>query len=141
MLSTQGCAFQGDLAPSAPHSTPLPCTPCHLRRYVALVSGLGVSDGGGSPLRLQLLVDYLGGLLGGEGERGGVVGRIARVVVAGGLLKTSSALSQPTAYSSVRQQAAALGPLRCVAGGSACGRRLAWAACASAARHKRRCWL
>ncbi|PRW57144.1 DNA polymerase delta small subunit [Chlorella sorokiniana] len=99
-----GCVYAG-----APPQPPLPrCED----KYVALVSGLGVSDGEGSPLRLQLLVDYLGGLLGGEGERSGVVGRIARVVVAGGLLKTSSALSQPTAYSSVRQQAAALGPLR-----------------------------
>lgn len=94
-----------------------------MHRYVALVSGLGVSDGEGSPLRLQLLVDYLGGLLGGEGERSGVVGRISRVVVAGGLLKTSSALSQPTAYSSVRQQAAALGPLRCGAGAQMRGRQ------------------
>lgn len=81
-------------------------------KYVALVSGLGVGDGESSPLRLQLLLDYLGGLLGGDAERSGVVGRVARVVVAGGLLKTSSALSQPTAYASVRQQAAAVGPIR-----------------------------
>lgn len=81
-------------------------------KYVALVSGLGVGDGESSPLRLQLLVDYLGGLLGGDAERQGVVGRVVRVVVAGGLLKSSSALSQPTAYASVRQQTAAVGPIR-----------------------------
>ena len=80
---------------------------------MALVSGLGVGDGEASPLRLQLLVDYLSGLLGGDQERA-VVGRIARVVVAGGLLKSNSALSQPTAYSSVRQQSAAVGPVRWV---------------------------
>jgi hypothetical protein len=79
---------------------------------LALVSGLGVGDGESSPLRLELLFDYLSGRLGGEAERGQVVGRIARVVVAGGLLKSSSALSQPTAYSSVRQQAAAVGPVK-----------------------------
>jgi DNA polymerase delta subunit 2 len=82
---------------------------------VALVSGLGVGDGESSPLRLELLVDYLSGRLGGEVERGQVVGRIARVVVAGGLLKSNANLSQPTAYASVRQQAAAAGPVRCVA--------------------------
>lgn len=79
---------------------------------MALVSGLGVGDGESSPLRLQLLLDYLSGLLGGEGERESVVGRIVRVIVAGGLLKSHADLSQPTAYSSVRQQAAAAGPVK-----------------------------
>lgn len=78
------------------------------------MSGLGVGDEQASPLRLQMLLDYLGGLLGGGGERAGVVGRVAHVVVAGGLLQSSSALSQPTAYASVRQQAAATAPLRCL---------------------------
>ncbi len=85
------------------------------------MSGLGVGDGESSPLRLQLLLDYLGGLLGGDVERRGVVGRVARVVVAGGLLKSSSALSQPTAYASVRQQAAAVGPIRWGGGGVGMG--------------------
>jgi hypothetical protein len=38
-------------------------------RYVALVSGVSVGDGEGNPLHLQLLVDYLGGLLGGSQEQ------------------------------------------------------------------------
>ena len=74
------------------------------------MSGLGASEEA-NPLLLQLLVDYLGGLLGGEQERA-TVSRIVRVVVAGGLLQTNAHLSQPTAYSSMRQQAATLGPLR-----------------------------
>lgn len=41
--------------------------------------------------------------------------QIVRVVVAGGLLHTNSHLSQPTAYSSVRQQTAAIGPVRSAA--------------------------
>ena len=76
------------------------------------MSGLGVGDPSASSLRLQLLVDYLSGLLGGHAEAS-LVGRITRVVVAGGLLRSSAALSQPTAYSGARQQAAALGPVRC----------------------------
>lgn len=80
-------------------------------KYVALVSGLGAGDAEANPLLLQLLVDYLGGLLGGQQEQA-TVRRIVRVVVAGGLLKGSAALSQPTAYANVRQQAAALEPIR-----------------------------
>ena len=73
-----------------------------------------MGDGESSPLRLQLLVDWLSGLLGGEAERRDVVGRVARVIVAGGLLQSNTDLSQPTAYSTVRQQAAALEPVRWV---------------------------
>lgn len=110
-------------------SSPITLPACHPpthppllpTRYVALVSGLGVGDEQGSPLRLQLLVDYLSGLLGGDGERAGVVGKVARVVIAGGLLKTNADLSQPTAYATVRQQAAALGPVRWVGWGGAVG--------------------
>lgn len=80
-------------------------------KYVAIISGLAMGDENANPLLGQLLVDYLSGLLGGRQERE-TVRRVVRVVVAGGLLKSSAHLSQPTAYSSVRQQGAALGPLR-----------------------------
>ena len=160
---------------AAPKALPWCCPGLAWRRYVALVSGVGVGEGEGNPLHLQLLVDYLGGLLGSSAEQdtvskvragrgawgqvvrvqgGGdcVVGlaacperpgavahfccqrrvravqflrapassawpaarlpQVVRVVVAGGLLHTNSKLSQPTAYSSVRQQAVAVGPVR-----------------------------
>ena len=122
----EGAAVAGG---GASHITPLPsqlhapplraCCPTPAARpprpprsYVALVSGLGVGDEEGDPLRLQLLVDYLAGAL-GAGQDQSVAARVARVVVAGGLLKSTAELSQPTAYTSLRQQASALGPVRC----------------------------
>lgn len=80
-------------------------------KYVALVSGLASGDGDTNPLRLQLLVDYCAGALGGATEQA-TAARIARVIVAGDLLKGTADLSQPTAYSTVRQQAIALAPVR-----------------------------
>lgn len=89
-------------------------------KYVALVSGLGIGGTGGDDnassgssnlLQLQLLVDYCSGALGGKSEQS-IASCISRVVVAGGLLHGTADLSQPTAYASLRQQAAALGPVR-----------------------------
>ena len=81
-------------------------------KYVALVSGLGLgSDTSPNVLQLQLLVDYCSGALGGSSEQN-IAARIVRVVIAGGLLMGSSALSQPTAYASVRQQTTALAPIK-----------------------------
>jgi len=79
--------------------------------YVALVSGLSLGDAEADPLRLQLLLDYCSGALGGAEEQR-MASRIARVIVAGGLLKGSAEFSQPTAYSTMRQQALALAPVR-----------------------------
>jgi DNA polymerase delta subunit 2 len=86
-------------------------------KYIAIVSGLALGDPagrggeGGGALRLQLLVDYLGGLLGGEQEHA-TVARIARIVIAGGLLEVGATLSQPTAYAGVRQQSRAVSAVR-----------------------------
>ena len=86
-------------------------------KYVALVSGLGIGGNGNGDagssnlLQLQLLVDYCCGALGGESEQS-IASRISRVVIAGGLLHGTANLSQPTAYASLRKQAAALGPVR-----------------------------
>ena len=46
-------------------------------RYVALVSGLGVGDDAGDPLRLSLLVDYLTGLLGSNEEQNNVITKVS----------------------------------------------------------------
>jgi DNA polymerase delta subunit 2 len=102
------------MPPQAPRPPPPPPPPPGGEAggaYVLLVSGLGLGDEGADPLRLQLLVDYVCGALGGGGEQA-TAARVARVVVAGGLLKGSPALSQPTAYTGARQQAGALAPLR-----------------------------
>ena len=88
-------------------------------KYVALVSGLGLGGDGGdasshpptNALQVQLLMDYCSGALGGAAEQR-VAAKIVRVVVAGGLLRGATALSQPTAYASLRQQTTALSPIR-----------------------------
>ena len=50
-----------------------------------MVSGLRVGEGSDF-LPMQMLVDYVGGHLGGEAERRDVVSRIGRVVLAGNLV-------------------------------------------------------
>ena len=52
------------LAPQ-PERPPPPAGPA---KYVALLSGLGIGEGG-DPARLALAVDYLGGFLGGATEQ------------------------------------------------------------------------
>ena len=52
------------LAPQAPRLPPADGA----AKYVALLSGLGVGEGG-HPARLALAVDYLGGFLGGATEQ------------------------------------------------------------------------
>lgn len=80
-------------------------------KYVAFVSGLSLGAANAKLLPLQLLVDYCTGALGSMAEQN-TASHIVRVVIAGGLLDGSPALSQPTAYSSARQQASALAPVR-----------------------------
>ena len=83
-------------------------------KYVAFVSGIGLTsddDSSSNMLRLQLLTDYLTGALGGEEEHK-KASKIVRLVVAGGLIRGNEAMSQPTAYSQVRDQALALAPVR-----------------------------
>ncbi|DBA76745.1 TPA: hypothetical protein ACH3X2_008775 [Trebouxia sp. C0005] len=80
-------------------------------KYVALVSGLGVGDDAADPLKLSLLVDYLVGSLASDEEQTRV-SKIVRVVVAGGLLKSTEGLLQATTHKQPRQQAAALAPIR-----------------------------
>lgn len=80
-------------------------------KYVALVSGLGVGDDAGDPLKLSLLVDYLVGSLASDEEQMRV-SKIVRVVVAGGLLKSTEGLLQATTHKQPCQQAAALAPIR-----------------------------
>ncbi|KAL3142785.1 hypothetical protein ABBQ38_003084 [Trebouxia sp. C0009 RCD-2024] len=80
-------------------------------KYVALVSGLGLGDDAADPLKLSLLVDYLVGSLASNEEQTRV-SKIVRVVVAGGLLKSTEGLLQATTHKQPRQQAAALAPIR-----------------------------
>ncbi|KAK9829526.1 hypothetical protein WJX72_006332 [[Myrmecia] bisecta] len=95
---------------------PLPLRPASSSaKYLALVSGLGVGDEKADPLRLLLVVDYLGGLLGSDNEQG-MVARVARLVVAGGLMHGIDVLSQATTYNKPRAQAGALAPVKEVDG-------------------------
>ncbi|DBA81928.1 hypothetical protein WJX77_005299 [Trebouxia sp. C0004] len=94
-----------DMAPQAP----LPSL--SEDKYVALVSGLGVGDDAADPLKLSLLVDYLVGSLASDEEQTRV-SKIVRVVVAGGLLKSTEGLLQAITHKQPRQQAAALAPIR-----------------------------
>lgn len=82
-------------------------------KYVALVSGLSLGDpkAVSKLLHLQMFIDYCCGALGGEREQE-IASQIVRVVIAGGLLYGTSELSQPTAYSTLRKQAATLAPLK-----------------------------
>ena len=45
-------------------------------KYVAFVSGLGVGDEKGDPLRLALIVDYLTAQLGSEAEQSGIASKV-----------------------------------------------------------------
>eukprot|EP00891_Asterochloris_glomerata_P002214 jgi/Astpho2/2214/e_gw1.00040.61.1_t len=80
-------------------------------KYIAFVSGLEVGNDAADPLRLSLVVDYLTGLL-GSGEEQKLIAKIARVVIAGGLLQSTESLSQATTHSKQKQQAAALAPVK-----------------------------
>lgn len=82
-------------------------------KWVAIVSG--ISMGGDTVvsqnmLKLQMMLDYCSGILGTEPEQK-LTSRIVRVIFAGGILKGSAHLSQPTSYASVREQTTALEPL------------------------------
>jgi DNA polymerase delta subunit 2 len=83
-------------------------------RFVALVSGFSMGgDTMGSNnimLRIQMMLDYCSGILGTEPEQR-MASRITRVIFAGGMLKGTAKLSQPTSYASVREQATALEPM------------------------------
>ncbi|KAK9865862.1 hypothetical protein WJX84_002679 [Apatococcus fuscideae] len=81
-------------------------------KYVAFVSGLGVGDEGGDPLRLALIVDYLTAQLGSAAEQSSIASKVVRLVMAGGLMHSTDSLSQATTHVKPRQQAAALAPLR-----------------------------
>lgn len=61
-----------------------------LRRYVLLVSGLGLgSSQADSMLGLQLMVDMITGQLGDQGEQSGAA-TISRVLLAGNLLSQTT---------------------------------------------------
>ena len=45
-------------------------------KYVAFVSGLGVGDEGGDPLRLALIVDYLTAQLGSAAEQSSIASKV-----------------------------------------------------------------
>ncbi|KAK9828305.1 hypothetical protein WJX74_008076 [Apatococcus lobatus] len=81
-------------------------------KYVAFVSGLGVGDEGGDPLRLALIVDYLTAQLGSAAEQSSIASKVVRLIIAGGLMHSTDSLSQATTHVKPRQQAAALAPLR-----------------------------
>lgn len=83
------------------------------RKYVALVSGLGIGSQGGEPLGVSLLVDWLTGVLGSpqDNER---AAQVVRVVVAGGLLHSvaKDALAAPTTHTSFRAANHVLQPVK-----------------------------
>lgn len=93
-----------------PPPPPLPMDTADGDKYVALVSGLGIEKEA-SALQLQMLVDYLCGALGGRSEQT-YASKVVRLIVAGGIFKGTSALSQPTTYSAVKQQTTSLAPLK-----------------------------
>jgi DNA polymerase delta subunit 2 len=78
-------------------------------KYVAIVSGLSVGDPAASPpVRLELMIDYVTGHLGGAREQATAAG-IVRVIIAGGALPK---VDVPTASLDPRQQASVARPLR-----------------------------
>lgn len=82
-------------------------------RYVALVSGFsmgGDTMSSNNMLKIQMMLDYCSGILGTKPEQT-MASHIVRVIFAGGMLKGSARLSQPTSYASVREQATALEPM------------------------------
>ncbi|XP_014678372.1 PREDICTED: DNA polymerase delta subunit 2-like, partial [Priapulus caudatus] len=64
-------------------------SPSQEDKYLAIVSGVELGDNAATALRLQLLLDYLGGSLGGEADQEGAAS-VARVVVAGNSLARST---------------------------------------------------
>lgn len=97
----------------APQAVPKPDDPKPENgdAYVALTSGLALGDESTDYLKLQMMLDYCSGLVGCEAEQK-LASQIVRVVIAGGILKGNAALSQPTSYATVREQATALMPVR-----------------------------
>lgn len=80
--------------------------------FVALMSGFSFGmDSETDMLKVEMMLDYCAGILGSEPEQK-EASNIVRVVFAGGILKGSSSLSQPTSYASVREQATALEPIQ-----------------------------
>ncbi len=80
--------------------------------FVALMSGFSFGmDSETDILKVEMMLDYCAGILGSEPEQK-EASNIVRVVFAGGILKGSSSLSQPTSYASVREQATALEPIQ-----------------------------
>ena len=65
----QSCCFAG-LDP------PRPMPKLSDDKYVAFVSGLGVGDEGGDPLRLALIVDYLTAQLGSAAEQSSIASKV-----------------------------------------------------------------
>lgn len=90
--------------PSLPPQPPLPARSDS--EYVALVSGLSMgTDGGSTPLRNHVLVDYLAGRIGDEAERQ-FVSRIVRTIVVGNSVAGQQVESSLMEGSSKKKQAA-----------------------------------
>ncbi|GAQ90764.1 DNA polymerase delta regulatory subunit 55 [Klebsormidium nitens] len=96
--------------PPQPLRPPAPAAGVAPPRYVALVSGLGVGAPGVDPLQTQLLVDHLGGHLGGS-QAQQLSARTVRVVLAGDSLHAPPDLLTGQALSA-REQAAAVAPIQ-----------------------------
>lgn len=78
-------------------------------KYVALVSGLGVGDPAACPpIKLELMLDYITGNLGGTREQANAAS-IVRLVIAGGALPE---VDVPATALDPKQQAAVARPLR-----------------------------
>ena len=78
-------------------------------KYVALMSGLGVGDPAAcSPIKLELMLDYVTGNLGGTREQANAAS-IVRLVIAGGALPE---VDVPATSLDPKQQAAVARPLR-----------------------------
>lgn len=83
------------------------------RKYVALVSGLGIGNPSGESLGVSLMVDWLTGVLGSPQDNE-IAAQVVRVVVAGGVLHkvAKDALAAPTTHTSFRAANHVLQPVK-----------------------------
>mmetsp|Transcript_17021 Transcript_17021/g.50801 ORF Transcript_17021/g.50801 Transcript_17021/m.50801 type:complete len:486 (+) Transcript_17021:287-1744(+) len=83
------------------------------RKFVALVSGLGIGGEAGDPLGLSLLVDWLTGVAGSPQDQA-LAAQVVRVVIAGNVLHRAAvdALAAPTTHSSFRAANHVLQPVK-----------------------------
>ncbi|PSN42721.1 DNA polymerase delta subunit 2 [Blattella germanica] len=70
-------------------------------RFVVLLSGLDLANSGDTLLPLQLLVDWIGGLLGDTGDQE-QQSRVVRVIIAGNAIRGCADHKAPTLYNTLK---------------------------------------